>query len=275
MSPPSPPVTATSPPSRSPPPPSNSGEDPQPIDLPDQLPIVGKHLAHALCMVFAFGLFFPGSLVSSLAWRVALSPGTWFKVHAILTWCGVGVAVAGLAVAVSMTPPGSHLIDPHKIVGIIVLIVSLVQPIFSVVCRNIPLADMGSEEVAGRAAWELVHKLAGLFVVSVALYVVASGYVRTQRLDLYGLNRFSRAREPEPPSMTAVIVIYACLLVIVLAVLVLGLKRSFGLRLEKSRNRGSQVRQEQSLKQEQSLSRPGPIESKPAEDGVPIAIGRL
>jgi len=174
-------------------------------------------------MVFAFGLFFPGALAASIGWRFALAAGGWFKLHAALTAFGVLFALVGFIIAVSMTPSGSHFNHGHEVVGLIVLLLTLLQPAFTVVCRGIPSQEKDGEPISTyRRRWEVGHRMAGLLMVTIAIYVVAAGYVRTQDLAYYGL----AGTDILPPPMASTVILYAIFMTAATIVLALGIKRS-------------------------------------------------
>lgn len=200
--------------------------------------VVGKHLAHGLCMVFAFGLFYPSSVAIILTWGTVLEFGLWCKLHRALALLGLLFALIGFIIALSMTPPGSHFNHGHEIVGVLVFLLTLMQPLFSLlfgislrVDAHAPAAQAPADITRVRSlrtvspfTWNLIHIIGGALLIIGGLYQVASGYVRTRSDSLYGIPFDS---EEEPPSSAAsTIVLYFIFLAAVLVFLALGLTKS-------------------------------------------------
>eukprot|EP00967_Tisochrysis_lutea_P064824 scaffold84090_cov30-Tisochrysis_lutea.AAC.1 len=180
-------------------------------------------------MVLAFGLFFPAAIAASTGWRYALSAGIWFKVHAALSAFGVIFALAGFIIAISMTAAGSHFNHGHEAVGLVVLLLALLQPAFTIACRGIPRQEKNDERLSrARRFWEVGHRAAGLLMVILSIYVVVAGYVRTQDLDFYG----QVGEDIQPPPMAITVILYAIFLTAALIMLVWGIKRTVGLTFE-------------------------------------------
>eukprot|EP00967_Tisochrysis_lutea_P126015 scaffold212397_cov32-Tisochrysis_lutea.AAC.1 len=205
----------------------------QGVVMPDQLRIVGKHLAHALCMVLAFGLLFPSALAVSLGWRSTISAKFWFRWVSFLALSGFATALSGLGVAIWMTPIGSHFNNAHEIVGVAVIGLFLLQPMYLFACRKIPQADKLGALIVYRSTWEWIHKLGGVAVIAGATFSVISGYMHTQQLELYGISGlYGAALKPRPPPMEVTLILYGCLLFLSIVLLVVGVKQSAGLKIE-------------------------------------------
>jgi uncharacterized membrane protein YidH (DUF202 family) len=195
---------------------------------------MAKHLAHAVCMVLAFGLYFPSALAASVGWR---SRPACFRAHRNLTLVGLLLAGIGLILAFCMTPAGSHLSHGHGRVGILVLLLALIQPAFSLACDT-PAAGKDGSPTRHHAAWEVAHKLGGAFLLLCGACQVVSGYARWQGVELYAADGPSRllgllSERHAPHSLSAaccsmelVIALYFALVAVVLAGLSLGLLRS-------------------------------------------------
>lgn len=195
---------------------------------------LAKHLAHAVCMVLAFGLFFPGALAASVGWR---SNPTWFTAHRQLTQVGLLLAAIGLVMAFCMTPAGSNLSHGHARVGVCVLLLSLVQTAFSL--ADSPASD--GAHIRGRPSWEVAHKLCGAAMLLGGACQVVSGYARWHGVELYAADGLSwllsliADRRPHLPhtlssiccSMELALALYFGFVVLVLGGLSLGLIRPF------------------------------------------------
>eukprot|EP00967_Tisochrysis_lutea_P000590 scaffold734_cov35-Tisochrysis_lutea.AAC.2 len=224
-------------------------------------------------MVFAFGLFFPGALASSLGWRSpALAPGRWFVIHGAMTVVGVLLALIGFIIALAMTPAGSHFNHGHEVVGLIIILVALTQPIFIVVSRGIPTAEKEGTTIPRQRVWDITQKVCSVVLLVGGIYQVISGYARTQDLVFYGYGQDGltpESKRPDPPSMESTIVLYFVLLVLVLVALGWGLKRSYGRGIKLRRGGkgwGSEARAEGSLSKlgRSSTSVPVPAVPRPA-----------
>jgi len=79
--------------------------------------------AHGFLMFFAWGFLLP--LGSGVA-RWAKKFGWWFNIHRLLQSVGVLATVAAFVLAVEFST--SHFDTPHKIIGLTVLCLSLIQP---------------------------------------------------------------------------------------------------------------------------------------------------
>eukprot|EP01119_Soliformovum_irregulare_P008400 TRINITY_DN21518_c0_g1_i1.p1 TRINITY_DN21518_c0_g1~~TRINITY_DN21518_c0_g1_i1.p1 ORF type:complete len:366 (-),score=108.36 TRINITY_DN21518_c0_g1_i1:53-1150(-) len=79
--------------------------------------------AHGYLMFFAWGLLLP--LGSGIA-RWAKKFGWWFNIHRLLQSVGVLATVAAFVIAVEFST--SHFDTPHKIIGLTVLCLALIQP---------------------------------------------------------------------------------------------------------------------------------------------------
>jgi hypothetical protein len=89
-------------------------------------------LAHGLCMVVAFGTFFPMGAAFSAGWRHKMADGKWLKAHIAVQLAGLVVMLAGLGVAIKMVPPEfpeEGLEMPHKAIGLLLVALLLTMPL--------------------------------------------------------------------------------------------------------------------------------------------------
>lgn len=89
----------------------------------------------------------------------------------------------------------------------------------------------GTPRTAGELAWDMVHKVGAILILVGAIYLIISGYARTQSREFYTLGDLSNER---PPATEAAIILFFVFLFLVFILLAVGLKRSRGLARQPS-----------------------------------------
>lgn len=82
---------------------------------------------HGWLMCISWGCLIPLGVVIACFRTVRGSDSWWFHLHRILALLGFLISVAGLAVGVYLDPEVGGLFWQHKIIGIVVNVLALVQ----------------------------------------------------------------------------------------------------------------------------------------------------
>jgi uncharacterized membrane protein HdeD (DUF308 family) len=93
--------------------------------------------------------------------------------HRAIQMTGVLLAAVGFSLAVYVTSPGPHFSGPHQIIGLIVTIIGIFQPVNAFFRPHKPKA--GEPENPNRRIWELVHKSSGYGAVVLASCAIILG----------------------------------------------------------------------------------------------------
>ncbi|XP_031558496.1 cytochrome b561 and DOMON domain-containing protein At3g07570-like [Actinia tenebrosa] len=135
------------------------------------------------CDSFSFNLIMLHGIFMFIGWGVLLQLGAflaryyrhkdpwWFKMHRALQVVGLLFTIAGLACGIVSVPFG-HLKFAHSIIGLVVMIVGLLQPL-NALFRPHKFPD-GSRTIK-RIIWEWYHKLAGRAALILALINISLG----------------------------------------------------------------------------------------------------
>lgn len=133
--------------------------------------------AHAVMMALAWGLAIPVGVISArFGKRVPPTSGPnacWFVTHRIIQSAGVLVAVIGFILALVMTPSSTHFSLPHHVLGLVVMILGILQPINAVLRPHVP--KPGEAKSTLRLAWEVGHKGSGYVAVILAMATIFLG----------------------------------------------------------------------------------------------------
>lgn len=136
-----------------------------------------KLFVHLIFMCLSWGALLPwGAALANRGRNVPnVAPGAWFQMHRILQTCGLAVQVIGFAVAVAYVQDkgGEHFASGHKIIGIIVFLLGLQQPLNAFVRPHPP--KEGESKSAARLIFEIVHKGVGWFTVLLGIFNVWYG----------------------------------------------------------------------------------------------------
>jgi hypothetical protein len=128
-------------------------------------------------MILAWLVLLPSGIFIATFFRTA-SPvensGGWFTWHVRLNSVGLVLSIAGGSIAFASLE--QHLDTPHKIVGTLVLLLSIIQPMNAAVRP----AHGGKKNVDGpstkaRRVWEAVHKFVGRLTGVLAFVNVVLG----------------------------------------------------------------------------------------------------
>jgi len=125
-------------------------------------------------MSLAWGFLIPSGAFISLAWRSRLAKGRWLQLHRALQVSGLLLTIVGFALSVSWVPDGYHFSHPHNIIGLVVVVLAMLQPLNSL-ARGKPAAATGGKRTTRRAVWELMHKGGGYAIIIMGVYQAVSG----------------------------------------------------------------------------------------------------
>jgi dopamine beta-monooxygenase len=113
-------------------------------------------LIHIICMLFGWLFFFPiGIIIASCFKNYFNADGQWFKYHKICNSIGIFCIFVGVSTSIASVGEEDHFNTPHKILGMIVFIFTLCQPI------NAYIRPSHEKKSKGRWIWEFVHKSIG------------------------------------------------------------------------------------------------------------------
>ena len=157
-------------------------------------------IVHVVCMVVAWLLLLPSGILVATMFRKVLPNGKWFKWHKNINMVGLGVAFAGASTAMASIP--DHMQSPHAILGIVVLVFALLQPV------NAAMRPSHDAATTGRRVWEMVHKTVGRLSPLLAYVNIILGAIVLKQ---------TYAGNPWP--------VYICVVVFSVAMVVLGLYR--------------------------------------------------
>eukprot|EP00756_Hemistasia_phaeocysticola_P045404 Hpha_TRINITY_DN19160_c0_g1::TRINITY_DN19160_c0_g1_i1::g.94774::m.94774 len=134
--------------------------------------------AHGAMMISSWGLLLPAGVIT--AKMLKHRPGAlWFKMHRILQPVGLCMALAGFIIALTQfdvfVEGGRGAAKIHGILGIIVMILGLLQPINAAVRPHAP--QPGEDKPLVRRVWEWVHKGCGWLAVILGFVNVALGTI--------------------------------------------------------------------------------------------------
>jgi hypothetical protein len=138
--------------------------------------------AHGVFAALAWGLFAPMAIGASVL-RKLFPDGTWFKLHqglAGLVTIFTLVAFVLAVVAINKDGVGNHFDPqyPHRLVGLIVFILVIVQSMGG--NFRPPTPQAGEKKTFARAFWEKGHRVIALALLAMALYQIHTGIMIMQ-----------------------------------------------------------------------------------------------
>jgi Eukaryotic cytochrome b561 len=151
--------------------------------------------AHGFIAGIAWGLLSPLAIAASVLRQLFNGP-LWFQIHRGLNMLVVLSTIIAFALAVAAinqeTPEGASAQhfnpdpNPHKLVGLVVFIIALVQALLGIFRPHVP--EEGKAKSTVRFVWEILHRCLGFICLGLAIYQVQSG------IKLY-LNIFSSSAD--------------------------------------------------------------------------------
>jgi hypothetical protein len=156
---------------------------------------------HGWLAAIAWGAFCPLAIMAGVFRKFLPGESLWFQIHRILNGLVVLLTVAAFAVAVialhDETPEGlganhfdANLSDGHRLIGLVILVLALVQAINGSLRPHLPSKDIADEDEdaeAGppplpadeksfmRRVWEVGHRLFGVALLCLCWYQVQLG----------------------------------------------------------------------------------------------------
>jgi len=135
------------------------------------LPVSAIRVAHGAIMTMAWGVLIPtGIFLARFTKHVHPTTGPaafWFHRHWIVQCVGAALSLLGFALAVAMVPSGSHFTTPHHVLGLVVVLLGVIQPLNAKLRPHKPPA--GEPVPLKRTAWEWLHR--GLGYVAAVLTI--------------------------------------------------------------------------------------------------------
>lgn len=118
---------------------------------------------HIMCMYLSMALFIPVGVLIPMAFRDSFKEkDKWFRLHRIIQSLGVVLLIVGsISAFTGILSP--HFTEPHHIVGSIVVVLALLQPVnaFFRPHKN----EAGGETSSARSLWEILHKGLGRLTI--------------------------------------------------------------------------------------------------------------
>jgi hypothetical protein len=137
-------------------------------------------VAHGWCMIIAWGLLFPAGATMPLFWREAFSSdGRWYRVHRLMMTSGGLLTLIGFILAVLSTSDHfSFAGGPHKLIGLIVVVLMCIQLLAAVLRPHLPnrtLSDPPPRPSTRRRLWQLSHRCIAVVVLALSIVQIVTG----------------------------------------------------------------------------------------------------
>jgi len=133
------------------------------------------HLVHGILMTLSLGLMLPiGVLIARFA-KPHVDQGAskaWLHAHLTLQLLGLGLAIAGVAIALARDEFGT-LDTAHGTLGLVVISIAICQPINAVLRPH-----KSNPPTNGRRVWEYLHRGSGYSVLALATVNIFLGLER-------------------------------------------------------------------------------------------------
>jgi len=123
-------------------------------------------VAHVVCMCLSWGCLLPLGVIWARNLRKSTwKPGgvpVWFQGHRTIQSTGVTLQLLGFFF-IFLFKKGAHFQRPHEIIGLIVVLLGLMQPINAQIrhLKSIGHPGPNGEKTRNRVIWEVVHKGSG------------------------------------------------------------------------------------------------------------------
>jgi len=93
-----------------------------------------QRLSHGFLMFFAWAVFIPmGSFIA----RFLKKYPWWFTVHRIINGFAILVTVVAFIIAITMVPKDNQFKDKHHIIGLVIVIIGVAQPIIGIIADKL------------------------------------------------------------------------------------------------------------------------------------------
>ena len=125
---------------------------------------------HGLLMAIAFGILFPTGMLIPRHYRCSGSKA-WFITHVTVQLVAVVLSVP-VFVIVWFAGASKHPTHLHAIIGILLMLFMLIQPIIGFLRPHI---KKGEKKSLSRKIWEIIHRSWGIFVIKLGLLEVSLG----------------------------------------------------------------------------------------------------
>ena len=145
-------------------------------------------VAHGTLMLASWGLLLPAGIIIARLAKHKMPEGIWFKCHKILQISGVMIASVGWVVALVQFDVFSAGVKDnvsyvHGLLGSIVMILGIIQPVNAVVRPHAP-PDKSSPKPLRRIVWEYIHKGSGYTALALSIITIAIGITRPARREV-------------------------------------------------------------------------------------------
>lgn len=132
----------------------------------------GYRIAHGALMFIGFSFFLPlGAFISRFSRD--LIGENWFILHIVSQLTGYFIAFAGFVIALWMVKGNHFKTKVHSQFGIAVIVAGVVQIAIGFFRPHV--TPVGEKRKPIRFAWELIHKIFGLIIISIAVVAVFTG----------------------------------------------------------------------------------------------------
>ena len=140
-------------------------------------------------MTLSWGFIIPLGAVLPRTWKAALPGGLWYRRHRLVQLVGVLLHLVGVVLGLLMVPACCHLSGLHKVLGVTMAALALLQPLLAFARPAKPAA--GESPSVQRQAWRLKHALLGYGLLALGAVQVVTGVRLSWRLEwlyaLYGI----------------------------------------------------------------------------------------
>lgn len=151
--------------------------------------IMIMYLAHGSLMMIGWGLLLPSGAIIAKFFKHRPN-GLWFKLHRSIQIVGLSLALIGWIIALTQFNVfGDKGFNNyrHGIMGMIVMVLGLLQPLNAFFRPHPPSTDQNGESVAApttaRIMWEYFHKGSGWLAVVLAIPTIALGTMSLPNLE--------------------------------------------------------------------------------------------
>jgi hypothetical protein len=160
---------------------TGSGNCDTPADQDYTLP--ARHfllVAHVVCMCLSWGCLLPMGVIWARNLRTSTwKPGgvpVWFQGHRTIQSIGVTLQLLGF-LFIFLFKKGAHFQRPHEIIGLIVVLLGIMQPINAQIRHHKSIGHPGpnGEKTRNRVIWEFVHKGSGWLCLFLGMVNVILG----------------------------------------------------------------------------------------------------
>jgi hypothetical protein len=149
--------------------------------IPSNLPIDPLRLAHGSLMFTAWNVLTPLGIAFPRYFKKCFTnPTTWFRVHRGLQSSAVLTALTAVGLAIASTPAGTHFSIPHTVLGLVVIILAIIQPVLGILRPHKADGSKGEVTTQARIYWEHTHRSLGYLLQILAIVSCFLGLIRIQ-----------------------------------------------------------------------------------------------